>query len=170
MAYGNTLKLTTTGGSGTGSVSYTVTSGNCSIVNTDSLTATTTGTCQVTATKAADTNYLVANSSAATFTISSGTVSATVTLAVGDLQFRTAKNISATPSVAGKLTFRVNNVIIPGCKNLAASANTAKNCSYRPTTRGYITISVTLVPTDTGYSSNTTKTDSYFVYQRSGSR
>jgi hypothetical protein len=110
------------------------------------------------------------DTSTATSVVNALTSSTSVTLDVGNLYFRTSKTISATPTVAGKLTFKANNVIIPGCKNLTASANTAKTCSYRPNSRGYISISVTLNPTDTGYSSNTTKTGNYFVYQRSGSR
>jgi hypothetical protein len=110
------------------------------------------------------------DTSTATAAITAATSSTTVSLAVGNLVFRTSKVISATPTVAGKLTFKANNVVIPGCKNLSASANVAKNCSYKPNTRGYISISVTLIPTDSGYSSNTIRTASYFVYQRSGSR
>jgi len=170
MAYGNTLKLIATGGSGTGAISYSVASGNCSIVNTDSLTATSFGTCTVTATKASDSNYLSATSSAATYTVTTGTTSATVSVAIGNLQFRTAKNISATASVSGKITFRSNNQIIAGCKNLTAVANVARNCSYRPNVRGYVTITVTLVPTDSSYQSSVTRSDRYFVYARSGSR
>ena len=93
-----------------------------------------------------------------------------VSLAAGDLNFRTAKSISATPTAAGKLTFRANSVIIPGCKNLTASANIAKSCSYKPNTRGNVVITVTLVPTDSGFSSSTTRTATYFVYKRIGSR
>ena len=110
------------------------------------------------------------DTSTATAVITAVTSSTTVSLAVGNLFFRTAKLITATPTVAGKLTFRANNVIIPGCKNLSASANVAKSCSYRPNTRGYVRISVALVPTDAGFSNNSTMTASYFVYQRSGAR
>jgi hypothetical protein len=110
------------------------------------------------------------DTSTATAVITAVTSSTSVSLAVGNLFFRTAKLITATPTVAGKLTFRANNVIIPGCKNLSASANVAKSCSYRPNTRGYVRISVALVPTDAGFASNTTTTTSYFVYQRSGAR
>ena len=56
---GRTLTLTTSGGSGTGPVSYVVSNGtatSCVIVG-DTLRATKSGTCVVTATKAADANY-----------------------------------------------------------------------------------------------------------------
>ena len=110
------------------------------------------------------------DTSSATAAITAATSSTSVSIAVGTLTFRTTKAISATPTVAGKLTFRANNVIIPGCKNLVAQANTAKSCNYRPNSRGYVTITVTLVPTDTGYSNSSTTSDKLFVYQRSGSR
>jgi hypothetical protein len=110
------------------------------------------------------------DTSIATTVVNALTSSTSVTLDVGNLLFRTVKTISATPTVAGKLTFRANNVIIAGCKNLSANANVARTCNYKPNSRGYITISVTLNPTDSGYSANTTSTARYFVYQRSGSR
>ena len=172
LSYGSTLRLVASGGSGTGAITYSVTSGSCSISNTDSLTASSAGTCQVTASKAADTNYLVTTSAAATITVSASGSSATITVAVGTLTYRTTKSISAVASVAGKLTFKANNTTISGCKNLAANSGNSftRSCSYKPSTRGYVTISVTLVPTDTSYNSSVTKSDTYFVYQRSGSR
>jgi hypothetical protein len=61
IAFGATSELSTTGGSGTGAVSYAVTAGAgaCSITGS-TLTATAVGSCTVTATKAADANYLAA--------------------------------------------------------------------------------------------------------------
>jgi hypothetical protein len=110
------------------------------------------------------------DTSSATAAISAASSSTSITLAIGNLYFRTSKTISATPTIAGKLTFRANNVIIPGCKNLTATANVAKNCTYRPNVRGYVKISVTLIPTDSGYSSTSATSERVFVYQRSGSR
>jgi hypothetical protein len=62
--YGTTLRLTTTGGSGTGAVTYLTGSAGCSITNTDSLTVNSAVTCSVTATKAADSNFTAISSSA----------------------------------------------------------------------------------------------------------
>ena len=64
--------LTTTGGSGTGAVTYTVANGTdsgCTVTGTV-LTATTSGTCYVTATKAADANWQATSSAATTVTLS----------------------------------------------------------------------------------------------------
>ena len=62
--YGTPLRLTTTGGTGTGAVSYSTSTSGCNITNTDSLTVTSAVTCSVTATKAADATYSAISSSA----------------------------------------------------------------------------------------------------------
>jgi hypothetical protein len=57
---GALLALTTSGGSGTGAVSYSVTNAgttSCSISNTNYVLASSAGTCTVSATKASDSNY-----------------------------------------------------------------------------------------------------------------
>ena len=75
------LQLTTSGGSDTGTVSFIVSAAgtaNCSLVNSESLTSTSAGNCQVVATKLGTTNYLAAydtrtvtvNKAALTFTTS----------------------------------------------------------------------------------------------------
>ena len=58
---GGTATLSTTGGSGTGAVSYASDSANCT-VNATTLTAVAVGNCTITATKAADANYTAATS------------------------------------------------------------------------------------------------------------
>jgi hypothetical protein len=60
--------LSTTGGSGSGAVTYTVASGPCTLSGT-TLSATAAGTCSVTAQKAADNSYLVATSSPVSVTV-----------------------------------------------------------------------------------------------------
>ncbi len=64
-----TATLSTTGGSGTGAVTYAVTSGGCTVSGTTLTAPSSAATCQVTATKAADASYAVATA----------TVSVTVT-------------------------------------------------------------------------------------------
>jgi hypothetical protein len=67
---GKALTLVTTGGSGTGAVTFSVTNGTATgcVVTGSTLKVTTAGTCLLTATKATDTNYLTALSSATTVT------------------------------------------------------------------------------------------------------
>ena len=68
--WGQALVLSTSGGSGTGAVTFSVVGGTATgcTVSGSSLTVTSAGTCIVTAQKAADANYLVASSSATTVT------------------------------------------------------------------------------------------------------
>jgi hypothetical protein len=96
--------------------------------------------------------------------------SMTASIAAGNISYRTAKTITATPNTSGKLTFKANNKVIPKCKNLAAVSNTAKTCSFKPSNRGYVNLTVTLVPADGGMATITTQVGSYFVFARSGSR
>jgi uncharacterized repeat protein (TIGR02543 family) len=67
--YGSTTTLTTTGGSGSGAVSFDVVSGNCSVAG-DVLSATSAGNCVVTATKASDGTYGSITSAQSTIVIS----------------------------------------------------------------------------------------------------
>ena len=64
-----TTTLSTTGGSGSGAVSYTLVSGPCTL-NVATLTGTGAGSCFVTATKAADSTYASAMSSQVTVAVS----------------------------------------------------------------------------------------------------
>lgn len=71
--YGRTTTLTSTGGSGTGVVTFTVASGSCTISSGDSLTPGPVGSsCLVFATKASDTDYNEAVSSQKSLTITKG--------------------------------------------------------------------------------------------------
>jgi uncharacterized repeat protein (TIGR02543 family) len=67
--FGSTTTLATTGGSGSGSVSYDVVSGNCSVAG-DVLSATSAGNCVITATKASDGTYGSITSAQLTIVIS----------------------------------------------------------------------------------------------------
>jgi hypothetical protein len=68
-AAGSAITLGTSGGSGDGAVTFTVTGDGCTLAGT-SLNATFAGTCSVKAMKAASTGYLAARSGAKTFTFS----------------------------------------------------------------------------------------------------
>ena len=84
-AYRAVLTLSNSGSSGTGAVTYAVTNGTSTTCNVgaissgSALTSTSTGTCLITATIAADGNYEAATSSAVTFTFSKA--SQTITFA-----------------------------------------------------------------------------------------
>jgi len=95
--------------------------------------------------------------------------SATLSLDPGALTFRQAKELRATPSVAGRVTFKANGQVIPGCKNKAVLASATVTCSYRPSTRGTVIISATLEPTSNSYIGATTSTNSV-IGNRTGAR
>jgi hypothetical protein len=172
--YGNPLTLATSGGSGDGLVTYVYAEGTTTCtLSSGVLTAAATGTCLVTATKATDENYTAISSSQTTITFTAGSTTATITLADGSLVFRQAKLLTASASVVGKVTFRVNNKILPGCKNKSTTGsapNIIATCSYRPSTRGFVTITVTLNPTDPSYIGTVRTSDTYFVLNRTGAR
>ena len=74
VTYGQTLTLSTTGGSGTGAVSYSVTNGTGeATVSGNVLTPVKAGTVTVTATKASDADYNEVTSEAVTITINKAT-------------------------------------------------------------------------------------------------
>lgn len=67
---GQTSTLSTTGGSGSGAVTFSVASGGCVISGTTLTAPSSAATCSVTASKAADTAYLVASASPLTINVS----------------------------------------------------------------------------------------------------
>jgi hypothetical protein len=80
--FGTDITLATSGGSGSGAVTYVVTTtgtAGCSITGGATLKATSVGTCTVTATKAANGLYLVGSSNATTVTFSAVVVTTTTT-------------------------------------------------------------------------------------------
>jgi hypothetical protein len=95
--------------------------------------------------------------------------SAILSLDPGELIFRQSKQLRATSSVAGRVTFRANGQIIPGCKNRAVSASATVTCSYRPSTRGSVILSATLDPTDNSFI-GTTSSSNNVIGNRSGRR
>jgi hypothetical protein len=91
----------------------------------------------------------------------------------GSASFRTVVTITANVSVASRVTFRARNVIIPGCKNKltsGSSPNIVATCSWRPSTRGAVTLTATAAPTGAGISSTTATPISVMVGNRSGRR
>jgi hypothetical protein len=81
LTLGSTLTLSTSGGSGSGLVSYVVSSAGsagCSLSGAV-LSVTSSGTCTVTASKAADATYAAASSGAVTITVTAATTTTTST-------------------------------------------------------------------------------------------
>jgi hypothetical protein len=91
----------------------------------------------------------------------------------GSASFRTVVTITANVTVASRVTFRARGVIIPGCKNKltsGSSPNIVATCTWRPSTRGAVTLTATATPTGAGISSTSATPISVMVGNRSGGR
>ena len=87
--------------------------------------------------------------------------------------FRTSVAISATVTVASKVTFRANGKVIPGCKNRTASGSGSSftaTCPWRPSVRGPATMLATADPVTDGISNVTSSPISVAVVNRTGNR
>lgn len=175
-SYGTPVRLQASGGSGSGGITYAVISGGsatgCLVSNIDSLTSTSSGTCKVRATKAADQNYLAAISADEIINIVSGTTSALMTLGSGNIYYRESKSITVISTVAGKLTFYANNRVIANCRNLKVGLNNSftQICSYRPSTRGRLKLVANFTPSDISYTGTSVAISNLFIYQRNNLR
>ncbi len=117
LTYNASETLTTTGGSGTGSVTYAVNSGACGVA-ADQLTANSgSGSCQVGATKAADSNFNQAAASAMV-TLQKATQTITITQpAPASAVYNTSFNVTATASSGLTVSYSSSG----GCSNSGAS-------------------------------------------------
>ena len=121
VVYGSTATLSSTGGSGTGAVTFSAgASTGCSVSGTTLSVTNASGTCSITATKAADTNYLVATSAAASVTLQKA---ATITTVTGGTFTYDGASHPATVTVTG-----------PGGLSLTPSATYSGSCSAAPAT------------------------------------
>ena len=129
--YGSTLTLTTTGGNGSGSISFVVDSGPCTVVGSN-LYSSNVGTCMVTATKAASSNYLAASSTSTAITVNRGTptISLALPASATTATYGTAVTITATVSKSGKVTFKSGGTAITGCT--LVSGSTTATCNWTP--------------------------------------
>jgi len=103
VIYGSTLTLTTSGGDGSGSVSYVVDSGPCTVLGS-TLTPTGAGTCLVTATKAASGNYLAVSTNSTAVTVAKQTPTFTWS-DVSKIYGETFSLTAPTPSTPGTFTY-----------------------------------------------------------------
>ena len=173
--YAETVTVLATG-LGSGAITYSKGASTACDVNTTTGVVTITagsGTCTISASIAADANYLTANSSnTVSISVARAYTSASITFAPGDLVFRTAKLITVSASVNGKVSFKANNVRIAGCTNLLANSSNSYtvSCSYKPSIRNGVMISVTLDPTDSAYISSVSSSQRFTVLPRASSR
>ncbi|HEY5273016.1 MAG TPA: putative Ig domain-containing protein [Acidimicrobiales bacterium] len=137
--YNTPLTLATTGGSGSGALTYAVTAGTagCSITS-GVLIAARAGTCTVTATLAASTDYTAISSAATTITIAE-IAQAPLTITSTSGTINTALALGATGgSDGGAITYVLNAAGTANCSISSGvlSASTAGTCTVTATMAG----------------------------------
>jgi hypothetical protein len=137
VTYGSTLILTTSGGDGSGGVSYLVDSGPCTVLES-TLTPTGAGTCMVTATKAANGNYLATSSISTPITVAKQSPTFTWS-GVSKIYGETFSLTAPTPSTPGTFTYSSATTSV-----VAISSSTATIVS-----NGTSVITATFTPNDT---------------------
>jgi hypothetical protein len=163
--YGTDLTLATSGGSGSGAVTYAVTTtgtAGCSIISGTTLRATSPGTCTVTATKAASGIYLSDSSNATTVTFAKKTQTP---LAVSTTSGDAITGITVA-TTGGSGTGAVTSFVTSGSATCAlasgvVTAKTSGTCSLTVTKAAdstYAIESVTATLTFTGGAATTTTT------------
>jgi hypothetical protein len=149
--------LTTTGGSGTGALEYTVTSGPCTI-SSGTLYGNPTGpngpkVCTLTATKLADTNYNAVTSASFTatmaFSFSKNKVSLPSSATTATYGTEVQITSESLNPISGNVSFRAGGNLIAGCSDLSVTASPWKaTCSWTPSESDSINLTTDWVPTD----------------------
>jgi hypothetical protein len=87
--------------------------------------------------------------------------------------YRTAIVITATVTVASKISFNSNSKVLPGCKNKLATGSGSSftaTCAWKASTRGTTTLTAAANPTDAGISGATSAPISIRVGNRTTAR
>jgi hypothetical protein len=134
VIYGTTLSLVTSGGNGGGANSFVVNSGPCSVLDS-TLTSTAVGTCMVTATKAANGNYLAASSTSTAITVTpKGLTVSGLTGVNKEFDLSLTGTVTGSPTLVGVVGS--DNVLLLGTPVFTfASANTGNGITL--TASGY---------------------------------
>jgi hypothetical protein len=118
LVYGSTAMLSTTGGSGTGAVTFSggISTG-CSVTGSSLSVTNAGGTCSVTATKAADANYNLTTSSSVSVTLTKAAASVRIASDNNPLAFSnsvtfTANVSSITGTPTGSVTFKDSTTVL----------------------------------------------------------
>jgi uncharacterized repeat protein (TIGR02543 family) len=167
----NPLTISTTGGSGTGTITFKVSGSNCTLTGGESnkLIVSSAATCLITATKSGDSLYDQIVSPAKTISISIGNLdfqsaptsapsagpgsnNSTITssITVTKMIYMQTNPITVSVDREAKITFLANGLTVPSCLNINSIQGIAI-CQYRPTQVGPIQISVTIKPVDKAY-------------------
>ncbi len=161
------ITLATTGGNGTGAVTYAVVNGTATGCADPGgvLTATTSGTCKVTATKALDADYNVISSAQQTVTFSKFTPSVSITdttdptgVGTGTLVLTATVTDAGGTAPSGTLTWTVTGPTSGGCTTstlTAGSGQSTATCTITSPAAGTYTAKATYAG-DTNYNTATT--------------
>jgi large repetitive protein len=144
-AYNMQQTLTTTGGSGTGAITYSVGASTACSVSGATLSITSgTGTCSVTATKAADANYSSTTSTAASVTVQPAnqtitfTPASPVTYGISPITLSATGGASGNPVtfslVSGPAMLSGTTLTVTGIGTINLTANQAGNANYSAAT------------------------------------
>jgi hypothetical protein len=150
-AYTAVPTFSTTGGTDSGAVTYSVTNltaTGCTLSNATAsatLTASTSGTCTVTATKAATTNY---NSTTSTLVFTFLKASTTTTLVNSHLAVTYGTTVYETATVSpssatGTISFASNGTPITGCSSVNLVSGVAVCSTWKPSVGTYSPITAT---------------------------
>lgn len=118
-------------------------------------------------------NYLSSNISSLT-SFTTPTITTTITLTKSSISanfritFQLLANLSPSGS-DGKVTFLSNGKKIPNCISLT-SISLSATCNWKPSSRGLLNLTATLIPTNSGYQSSLSNTLNVFVNRRTGNR
>jgi len=140
VVFGNTISLTTSGGSGTGAVTYT-TSGTCSVSGSTLIPGNAGSSCTVTATRATDSRYLAASSSAQTVSITKANQVVTITSSPGSAPALGTYALTATATSGEAVTFSIDS-------------NSANVCSIAGSTVTFLTSGTCTIFADQGGNTN----------------
>ena len=149
--FGTPTTLTTSGGTTSGSVTFTITSGGsaagCSITS-GALSTGSTGTCRVIATMAGNDEYNAVSSDATTVTFSATAQSSLAVLTVAPTAiYQGSNNLIVGVGTAGTVDFLQEGRLIPGCSAIKATITSAATCNWKPSRLGMTKVEAILTPT-----------------------
>ena len=152
VVYGQTLQLGTSGGSGTGAVTYAVTNGTGEATidaASGKLTPVKVGTVKVKATKAADASFNEATSAEVEITITRATPTGTPTYTAITTS---GKKLSDAALAIGSITPTGGSIAWDLGDTTDVTANTAYGWTYTPADPNYTTLTGTITPYVVSYS------------------
>lgn len=80
--------------------------------------------------------------------------------------YRSSVTLTVYPTLAGNVIFRANNVKISGCTKVSTtvfSPTYRAICTWRPSSRGKVTLSATFTPTNTNYNSSSATAQTFVM-------